>query len=139
MKTMKSFYAIGICALIWNLIGDAAYIMQVTLDTRELARTDPYTARIFAQMPVWAWSAYATAVWGGTLATLMLLMKRAIAIPLYILSLAAIVMQFSYAFLGTDMLAVRGWTTAIFPAIIFVLGLAQLLFALRMRRRGVLR
>lgn len=139
MKTMKAFHAIGILALLWNLMGDAAYIAQVTMDLGELAKTDPYTARIFAQMPAWAWSAYAIGVWGATAATIALLMKRAIAVPLYAISLAAIVVQFSHSLLGTDLLAVKGWTAAIFPAVIFVLGLAQLLFARRMKARGILK
>lgn len=139
MKTAKGFYAIGILALLWNLIGDAAFIMQATMNPGELAKTDPYTARIFAQMPVWAWAAYAVAVFGATLASIMLLMKRAIAVPLYAIALAAVVVQFTHSFLGTDLLAVKGWTAAIFPAVIFVLGAAQWLFARAMAAQGVLK
>ncbi|CAN5327021.1 hypothetical protein BH10PSE12_BH10PSE12_01950 [soil metagenome] len=139
MKTAKGFYAIGIAALLWNLMGVAAFIMQVTMDTGALAKTDPYTAQIFAQMPAWAWVAYAVAVFGATLATIPLLLKRAVAVPLYAIALAAVVVQFGHSFLGTDLLAVKGWTTAIFPAVIFVLGLAQLLFARAMVARGILK
>lgn len=135
----KSFYIVGAAALLWNVMGDSAYLMQVSMDLGALAKTDPYTARTFANMPSWAWSAYAIAVWGATLATLLMLMRRAIAVPLYAVSLLAIIVQFSYSFLGTDLLAVKGWGTAVFPALILVLGIAQFLYARSMVVKGVLR
>jgi hypothetical protein len=139
MTPPRSFYVVAILFLLWSLAGDAAYIAQVTANPAELARTAPYTARIFARMPVWAWSAYAIAVWGSTLASILLLMKRRLAVPLYALSLAAVVVQFSYSFLGTDMLAVKGPGVAAFPLVIFVIAVVELLYARTMARRGDLR
>ncbi|HEX7782267.1 MAG TPA: sugar transporter [Sphingobium sp.] len=139
MKVAGSFIVIGIIFLVWNLMGDAAYLMQVTMNLSDLAKTDPYTARIFAQMPQWAWAAYAVAVWGATLATILLLMKRKLAVPLYALSLAAIIVQFGYSFLGTDMLAVKGPLTAAFPLMIFVIGIIQYLYARSLARKGIIK
>lgn len=135
----KSFYAVAIAALLWNLMGDAAYLMQVTMDLGALAKTDPHSARLLAEMPPWTWAAFAIAVWGATLATILMLMRRALAVPLYALSLLAIIVQFSYSFLGTDLLAVKGWGAAAFPALILVLGVAQFLYARSMVVKGVLR
>src|SRR3546814_13564138 len=56
--------------------------MQYTADLDQLAKTDPYTARIFAAMPGWAWTAYALAVGGGTLGAILLLLRKAAAAPL---------------------------------------------------------
>jgi CHASE2 domain-containing sensor protein len=139
MPTPRYFFPVAIAALLWNLMGDAAYLMQVTADLSALAKSDPYTARMFAQMPKWAWAAYAIAVWGGTLATICLLLKRAVAAPLYAVSIVAIVVQFGHSFLRTDLLAVKGWITAIFPAVILILGIAQFLFARAMVVKRVLR
>lgn len=139
MKVAGSFIVIGIIFLLWNLMGDAAYLMQVTQNLSELAKTDPYQARIFSVMPQWAWAAYAVAVWGGTLATILLLMKRRTAVPLYALSVVAIVVQFGYTFLATDILAVKGWSTTIFPLFIFAMGVAQLLYARSLAAKGILK
>ena len=139
MATPRSFYIVGVLALLWNLMGDAAYLMQVTADLPQLARTDAYQANLFAQMPGWAWAAYAIAVWGGTVATIALLMRRRFAVPLYAVSLIAVLVQFGHSFLGTDLLAVRGAGTALFPAMIVIIALALLLYARRMAKRGVLR
>lgn len=139
MTTPRSFYIVGVLALLWNLMGDAAYLMQVTADLPALAEADPYQAKLFEQMPQWAWSAYAIAVWGGTLATVALLLRRRLAVPLYAVSLAAVLVQFGYSFLGTDLLAVKGGGAALFPAVIILIAIALLVHARRMAKRGILR
>lgn len=67
MSTSRSFTIIALVLLLWNLIGVAAFVMQYTADLEALAKSDPYTARIFAGMPGWAWAAYVVAVGAGTL------------------------------------------------------------------------
>lgn len=86
---MRSFWTIAVILLLWNLMGDAAYLMQVTADLDELAKSDPVTADAFQAMPQWAWAAYAIAVWIGTVAAITLLMRRKIAGSLFAVSLIA--------------------------------------------------
>ena len=138
MSAPRSLTIIGIAALLWNLIGDASFVAQYSMDTAEMAKTDPYTARIYAQMPLWAWGAFAVSVGAATLGSILLLMRRAAAVPLYLLSLIAIIVTFGHSFLSTDMLAIKGWTATLFPALIFVLGVAQFLYARAQVTKGVL-
>ena len=138
MTAPRSALAIGIILLLWNLMGAAAFIMQYSADFSQLAKTDPYTARIFAHMPGWAWTAYAVAVGAGTLGAILLLLRKAAAAPLFLLSVAAVVVQFGYSFLGTDLLSVKGVTAVIFPAVILVIALFQWLYARSMAAKGLL-
>ncbi len=135
----KRFIIVAALALLWNIMGDAAYLMQVTMDLDALAKTDPYQAQMFATMPEWLWSAYAIAVWVGTLAAIFLLLRRKIAVPLYAVSLTAVLVQFGYTLGATDLLAVKGAAAAIFPAIIIILTAAQFAYARRMKAQGWLR
>ena len=64
MRAPASFVIIAVILLLWNLMGVAAFVMQYGADLGELAKTDPDTARAFAQMPGWAWAVYAVAVLG---------------------------------------------------------------------------
>lgn len=139
MKASWSFIVIGVLILLWNMMGVAAFVGQYSADIAELAKTDPYTAQIFAAMPGWAWAAYAVAVGAGTLGAILLLMKRAAAAPLFALSVVAVVVQFGYSFLGTDLLAVKGMGSAIFPAFILAVAIAQYLYARSLVVRSVLR
>lgn len=62
-----------------------------------------------------------------------------LAVLLSLLCVAAVLVQFGYAFLGTDLLALKGPSSAIFPAIIVLLAIAQWIYARWLRRRGALR
>jgi hypothetical protein len=139
MNASRSFIVIGIILLLWNLMGMGAFIRQYTTDLDKLALTHPDTAHAFAQMPGWAWAVYAVAVAAGTLGAVLLLLKKALAVPLFAISVVAIVIQFGYTFGGTDLVATKGWSTVIFPAIIFLIGIAQFLYARALVAKGVLR
>ncbi|KEQ52694.1 hypothetical protein [Sphingobium chlorophenolicum] len=139
MTARRSFRTIGILLLLWNLIGVAAFIMQYSADLSQLTKTDPYTARIFAAMPDWVWATYAVAVGAGTLGAILLLLRKAAAAPLFLLSIVAVIIQFGYSFLRTDLLAVKGFTAAIFPAVILFIALFQWRYARRLIAKGVLR
>ena len=139
MPTPRSFWPVGLAALAWNLLGDMSFAAQYAMDMDELARTSPDMARVYGQMPGWVWTVFAVAVGAGTLGAVLLLLKKSLAVPVYALSLAAIILLFAQNFLATDMLAVEGWHAVLVPALIFVAGVAQLLYARAMKARGVLR
>ena len=139
MRTSRSFTIIALVLLLWNMIGVAAFVVQYTADLNALGKTDPYTARIFAEMPGWAWAAYAVAVGAGTLGAILLLLRKAAAIWLFLTSAIAIIIQFGHSFLGTDLLAVKGPSTMIFPAVILLIAIAQLLYARHLAAKRFLR
>jgi hypothetical protein len=135
----RTFWVVAVVLLLWALVGNAAYLMQVTMDLDELAKTDAYAAQTFREMPQWAWAAYATAVWSGTAAAIALLLRRKVALWLFMLSLLGIVIQFGRAFTMTDLLAVQGVSAAIFPLVIFAVGAFQIWWCRTCDRQGYLR
>lgn len=139
MKSPRFFAVIGILLLLWNLMGVAAFVMQYSADLTVLAQTDPTTAQAFTAMPGWVWGAYGIAVVTGTLGAVLLLMKKAMAATLFLVSLIAVIVQFGYTFLGTDLLAIKGAASATFPALIIAIAVIQLLYARSLVARGVLR
>lgn len=135
----KRYWVVAGLLMAWSVMGDAAYLSQVTADLKALARTDPATARAFAQMPQWAWGAYAIAVWVGTLGSAALLLRRKIALPLYVVSLVAVLVQFAWTFAGSSVIAEKGASAAVFPLVIIGLAVFAVWFAARAKRDGVLR
>lgn len=125
---------VAILFLVWNLIGVVALVSQATMDLDTLAKTDAYQAHQFATMPGWAWGAYAVAIFGGLLGSLALFVRSRLAVIFYLFSLGGIIVQFGRTFLATDMIAMRGWGTAAFPAFILLLALLQLWFAAKVQR-----
>ena len=59
--------------------------------------------------------------------------------PLFLLSLLAVIVQFGHTFLGTDLLAVKGAGAVTFPAVIVLIGIGQWLYARNQAAKGLLR
>lgn len=130
--------ATAIALFVWNLVGVAALAFQSTMNLEELARTDPYQAHLFLTMPNWAWAAYAIAVFASVAGSVALLMRKTVAVRMFALSLAAMIVQFGRTFLATDLIAVKGWAATLFPAFLVAIAIFALWFAVRMRREGKL-
>lgn len=136
---MRKFRVIAVLILLWNILGDAAYLMQATADLDEIARRDPAQAQAFREMPGWAWAAYAVAVTSGTIGAIVLLMRRGWAWALFALSFLAVIVQFGWTFLGFDLLGVKGPSAEIFPLLIVAIALASTIYARRKKADGTLK
>jgi hypothetical protein len=124
----------GIASLLWNVFGVAAFIMQATMSAEALSSLPADQQELWGDMGIATWIAYAVAVGAGTLGALSVILCRKWAVPLFLLSVAAIALQFSYPMvyaLGNDLMSLM-----IFPAFIFVVAIAQWLFARKWRDAG---
>ncbi|MEO8142443.1 MAG: hypothetical protein ABI617_07275 [Sphingomicrobium sp.] len=82
----------AIAAVIWEMIGCVMYLMQVSVDRATLP-TDQRA--LWDAAPMWMMAAYAVAVWVGLIGAIFLLRRRRLAEPLLLLSLVAVIVQFS--------------------------------------------
>ena len=90
------FWVVSAIALLWNLMGVLAYLGQA-FATPEMMEAMPEADRLMIeQRPAWATAAFAIAVWGGALGSLLLLLRRGLAHLILVLSLAGIVVQMTY-------------------------------------------
>jgi hypothetical protein len=94
----RSFYIIGIVALIWNLIGVMAYVMQVTMSDAALAALPEEQQAFIQNSPVWVTAAYAIAVNAGALGCVLLLVRQSWAYLVLVVSFAGIVIQNLYGY-----------------------------------------
>jgi len=92
-KPAKSFYWVAGAALVWNLMGLGVYISQVTMSPDALNALPAAERALYEDMPAWATAAFATAVNAGVLGCLLLLFRKALALPILILSLAGVLAQ----------------------------------------------
>ncbi|SEJ94470.1 hypothetical protein SAMN05518849_1209 [Sphingobium sp. AP50] len=140
MSAPRSFILIAIAFLLWNLMGVASFVMQYLMDLNALEKSDPGGAKIFAAMPAWLWLDYAVAVLAGTGGAITLLLRRRVAVPLFLLSLIAVVVQFGYVFIATDIIAIKGVVVAMaFPILIFVIAILQWRYATAQVAKRVIR
>lgn len=77
----------AIASLLFMLLGCVSYVMHVTADPASL----PLDQRsVYEAEPLWVTAAYAVAVWVGLIGTAMLVLRRKLAQPFLLVSLAAV-------------------------------------------------
>ena len=131
------FWLISGAALIWNLFGLIVYYLQVSATPEQLAaQYSPEQIEFMLSTPVWATSAFAIAVNAGVLGSLFLLLRKAWAIPMFILSLIAILVQNLNSFVLNDVIAMFGTTPAIIQAAVLLIGIALLLYSRATKAKG---
>jgi len=132
----RSFWIVSILALAWNLLGVASYLMTVKMSPAALAAMPEAERALYQNIPAWVTSSFAIAVFGGTLACILLLMRKRLATTLFLVSLLAILVQMGHAFFMTNMLAVRGAAGAALPLCVIVAALFLLWYSRGAQSRG---
>ncbi len=94
----RSFYIIGIAALIWNLIGVMTYVMQVTMSEAAIAALPEGQQAFIQNSPVWVTAAYAIATNAGALGCVLLLVRQSWAYLVLVVSFAGILVQNLYGY-----------------------------------------
>jgi hypothetical protein len=97
-KPTTTFWVISVVALLWNLIGVIAYLGQAYMTDEILATLSEPEQLYYANVAAWATAAFATAVFGGTLGCILLLIRKKLATILFVISLIAVLIQGTYNF-----------------------------------------
>jgi hypothetical protein len=87
------FKPVAIVALLWNLLGCAAFLSDMMLKPEDIASLSAAQQAAYASRPAWAIGATAIAVWGGALGCLGLILRKRWALPLLLLSLIGVIAQ----------------------------------------------
>lgn len=134
------FTATAILLLLWALAGVAACAGHVMAGEQMAAAQGEWDVAFFRALPAWfAWD-YAVATGASLAGAIALLRRSRLAAVLYAVSLAAVVVQFGYVFMATDLIAHKGAAATVpFPAFIAAMGVLQIAVARLALRRGWVR
>lgn len=90
------YWIVAVVALLWNALGIMAYLMRVYLTDEAMAKL-PQEQQVYIQnQPSWYLGVFALAVFGGTLGSLLLLLRKALAYWVFIVSFVCVVVQWGY-------------------------------------------
>lgn len=95
----KWFLPVAIVALLWNLMGCAAYLSDAMLTAADVAKMSEAEKTMYAARPAWAVAATAVGVWFGALGCLALILRKSWAVPVLLLSLLGVIAQDVWLFL----------------------------------------
>tara|TARA_B100001245_G_scaffold234884_1_gene221389 strand:+ start:743 stop:1171 length:429 start_codon:yes stop_codon:yes gene_type:complete len=135
-KAPGYFMAVAIILLIWDLIGVAAFAMDLMMTEEMIAMMPPEQQEMYLNTPGWTKIAYGVATIGAALGCIGLLMKKAWSKLLFIISLIGVVVQFGYTFIGMGALDIVGPSALIMPIVIFVIGAYQIFLSNKGQKEG---
>jgi hypothetical protein len=122
-KPATWFWVISAIALIWNLMGVIAYLAQVTMSPEALQALPENERALLASTPAWSTGAFAIAVWGGALGSILLLLRRKLATSILILSFGGVIVQMVHAFFMSKSIEVYGPGGMVMPIMVLVIGI----------------
>ena len=136
-KPPLSFWIVAGIALAWNLIGLFMYYSGVSATPEQLqAVYSPEQYAAIEATPVWVTSAFAIATTFGVIASVVLLLRKAAAFPLFVVSFVALLVQDLYLFLLSDSLAVFGSSLLVIQGSVFLGGVIWIWYSRLARNRG---
>lgn len=137
-RTPWHLWAVGIVGLLWNAVGAFDYVMTQTQNEGYMSQFTAEQLAFFYGFPAWVVATWAIAVWGGVLGTILLLLRKRLAVGVFLVSFLAMIATSIHNFLLSDGLEVMGGPGLLFTTLIFVVALGLWLYARAMARRGVL-
>ena len=90
-----TFWLVGAFALLWNVGGSINFIMQMNPDM--IANYRPSEQLIIEGRPLWVTVAFGVAVFGGAVGAVLLLLRRRLAFPVFVVAAVAVIPTVTYA------------------------------------------
>ncbi|MDQ5980947.1 MAG: hypothetical protein QG602_3925 [Verrucomicrobiota bacterium] len=140
-RTPWHLWTIGAVALLWNSVGALDFAMTQLKSEAYLAAFTPEQREFLYKFPLWSVIGWGVGTWGGLIGSLLVLLRRSLAVTLFGASLAGIVVTNLYSYVLSDLMKVMnsGAGAMVFSAVIFVIGLLLFLYARAMAKLEVLR
>mgnify|MGYP000406776911 CR=1 FL=1 len=101
-KSNLVFWIIGIIALIWNGMGVVNYLMQAYKSEAMMSKFNADQLALLESLPAWMTALFAIAVFAGLIGTIAFLMRKKVAVLLFLMSFIAATIQQLYWMFGTN-------------------------------------
>jgi hypothetical protein len=135
-KPATMFWVVGVVALVWNCLGVMAYLGTVMMSPEDLQAMPEAERALAESTPAWATAAFAIAVWGGALGSLLLLLKKKLATTVFMASFAGIVVQMFHAFIMANSIEVYGPGGMVMPIMVLIVGAFLIWYARAAAAKG---
>lgn len=139
-KTPWHLWTVGALSLLWNAVGVVDFTMTQTKNESYMSAFTPAQLEYFYGFPIWVVVAWGIATWGSALGSMLLLLRRKLAVLTNLVVLVAMAITFVHNLILTDGMKIMGGTgPLVFTLVIVAIGVLLYFYARAMARRGVLR
>jgi len=138
-KAPWHLWVIGIIALLWNAMGAVDYFLSQTKNEAYMSMFTPEQLEFFYSFPSWSVALWAIAVWGGLLGCILLLLRKKLAVSVFLVSMICMVINTIYIYAFTNGMEVMGGPFELaFSAAIFIVAVFLYFYSKNMRARNIL-
>lgn len=128
MSALPKWYKpAAVVAVLWNLMGVSAYLIDVTTSPQAVATMTDAQRAMYESRPAWFVAAYACAVWFGVGGSIGLLLRKRWAKLLLVVSLLGVIAQDVALFSRPEVLA--DMTVVVLQAMVLVIAVLLLVMA----------
>lgn len=136
-KPNTAFWIIAVLALLWNLIGIFFWVSEYFLMTEEIKATlSPEQIELMDSAPAWNIYIYGIAVFGAVLASILLLVRKKLAVGLFGISLIAILIVQAYWVFAMDTVGKMGPQALLMPLIVIAVAIFEYFYSKGAARNG---
>ena len=139
VKVPTWYWVVAIIFLLWNLMGVGSFLSQTMMTDEMMQSLSVAEQELYSSYPFWTYIAFAVAVFGGTIGSIGLLLRKKWTKMAFIISLIAIVPQMTYGIFFTDTSLVYGAAAMVMPVMIVVVGFFLVWYAGSVTKRGWLK
>lgn len=132
-KFIKWFKIVAVLAIVWNILGVMAYLMQITMTSETIqVIKNPAARALYENIPTWYTVIFGIAVFTGLLGSILLLIKKRIACSFFLISFITVVIQLIYNLFIAKTHTIFGASSMIMPAFILLIALFLLWYSRKM-------
>jgi len=136
-KPNTAFWIIAVLALLWNIIGVYFWLYEYFLMTDEVRATlPPAQVEVMATAPAWSMYVYGFAVFSGLLASILLLLRKKLAVAVFMLSLITVLILQLYWIFAMNIVEKLGPQSLIMPLIVIAVAIFEYFYSKGAARNG---
>ncbi len=123
-------------AIAWNLIGVIQFYVHISITPETLATLPIAQQELISSMPDWVNIAFAVAVFFGLFGSIALLLKKAFALHLFLISMLGILVQNYYSFFMSRAFDELGPAAIAVPATVSIIGVLLIMLSMKAKSQG---
>ncbi len=133
------FWVISIVALLWYLMDISAFFMRVFMTDDAIKAMPENQQHFFQNIPLWVNIVFACEVFGGTLGSAALLLRKKWALLVFVVSILGVLSQTSHIWFLTDAVSAMGAPAVVMPLLAILIGIGMIVLAKSAISKGWLR
>lgn len=138
-KPNALFWVIAIVALLWNLMGIFQFIGPMFFPEVIYEGYSQDAIDMFNNLPSWYWVVFGIATISGLLAAITQLLRKKIAVLLFLVSLITVIIVEVYYIFGTNVTDVLGQAAVFMPILVVIFSIIFYFYSKGAARKGWLR